>query len=146
MKMFRNFQVKKLIKRIDKNIIVKFGDRLECEPTENTIYIAYTTNKIDKKTFMNYVRELDPQCPFNDITLGILHEVGHCFTHDEDLEDDYNFCVELLSKLYQENKLNDTQLNELYVRLDLETMATKWALDFARENESFVRKLEKLVM
>lgn len=146
MKLFRNLKVKKMLKQIDNTLIIKFGKRLECEPTENTIYIAYTTDKIDRETFMEYVKELDPQCTFDDITLGILHEIGHCFTHNEDLEDDYNLCVELLSKLCQEQMITDTDLNRMYVRLDLEKMATEWALEFARNNREFVQRLAKLVM
>lgn len=145
MGIIRNLKVKRIIKKIDKSIIVKFGRNLECEPTENRIFIAYKTNEVDRKTFMNYVKELDPQCPFDDITLGILHEIGHIFTHDEDLEDDYNFCVELLSKLYQEKKLTDVEINEMYVRLDLEQLATQWAVDFARENELLTMELAKAV-
>ena len=145
MNIIRNLKVKKIIKKIDKNIKVRFGRVLECEPRKNKIFIAYETNEVDKKTFLDYVKELDPQCHFDDITLGILHEIGHIYTYDEDLEDDYASSVKLLSKLYQEHKLTDVQLNELYVRLDLEQLATQWAVNFAKDNEPIVRELAKVI-
>ncbi len=145
MNIIKNLKVKKIIKKIDKNIKVRFGRTLECEPTKNKIFIAYETNEVDRKTFLDYVKELDPQCSFDDITLGILHEIGHIYTYDEELEDDYTFSVNLLSKLYQEHKLTDVQLNELYVRLDLEQLATQWAIDFAKSNELIVKELAKAI-
>jgi hypothetical protein len=145
MKMFRNFQVKRLIKKIDKDIVVKFGDRLECDTENNIIYISYSTDEVDSKTFMEYVKELDADCQFDDITLGILHEIGHCFTYDEEMEYDYNVSLEVLKKLYENKKIDDKIFNELYVRLDLERMATEWALEFARNNKKFVEKLARLV-
>lgn len=145
MKLFRNFQVKKLVKEISPDIKVKFGKRLECEPTEETIYIAYKTNQIDRDTFMEYVKEINSKCHFDDITLGILHEIGHIMTHCEELEEDYNFCVNLLSEMYKSKLIDDFELNRMYVRLDLESEATKWAVDFAMNNQEFAKRLAKVI-
>ena len=141
MNVIKNLKIKRIVKKIDKNIKVKFGKRLECSPEDNTIYIAYKTNEIDKKTFMDFVKELNPQCSYDDITLGILHEIGHCMTYDEEMEEDYTLCVNVLSELYRNEKINETQFNEFYVRLDLEKKATEWAVDFARNNPKITDKL-----
>ena len=69
MKFFKKLKVKKFVKQISPDIKVKFGRALECEPTENTIYVAFKSDEIDKKTFMEYVNELDNTCKFNDIRL-----------------------------------------------------------------------------
>ena len=82
MKLFKKLKVKKFVKQISPDIKVKFGRALECEPTENTIYVSFKSNEIDKKTFMEYVKELDKTCQFNDLVLGILHEIGHIFTYE----------------------------------------------------------------
>jgi hypothetical protein len=145
MKFFKKLKVKKFVKQISPDIKVKFGRALECEPTENTIYVAFKSNEVDKKTFMEYVKELDKNCNFNDIVLGILHEIGHIFTYDENDEEPYLQDTELLSKLYKENMLTDRQVNEFYLRLDMESKATKWAIEFAQANQMFVKKFQEKI-
>ena len=139
MNIIRNLKVKKIIKKIDKNIKVRFGKVLECEPRKNKIFIAYETNEVDKKTFLDYVKELDSQCHFDDITLGILHEIGHIYTYEEQNEEEYRRDTKLLRLLFKEKKLSAKQLNEFYVRLPLEANATKWAIDFAMQNKKFCK-------
>lgn len=145
MKMFKKLKVKKFVKQISPDIKVKFGRALECEPTENTIYVAFKSNEIDKKTFMEYVKEIDKNCQFNDLTLGILHEIGHIFTYDEDDEEPYQKETELLNLLYKEKILSAEELNRFYVRLDMESKATKWAIDFAQANQNFVKEFQEKI-
>jgi hypothetical protein len=139
MNIIKKFYVKQMVKKIDSSIKVKFGKCLECEPTENTIYVNNKTNKIDIITFYDYVKELNNKCNFNSLLLGILHEIGHIYTFNEHDEEEYTRDTELLSLLYQDNKLTDKQINEFYVRLPLESNATKWAIDFAMQNKKFCR-------
>ena len=120
MKLFKKLKVKKFVKQISPDIKVKFGRALECEPTENTIYVSFKSNEIDKKTLMEYVKELDKTCQFNDLVLGILHEIGHIFTYDENDEKPYLQDTELLSLLYKEQMLSSEELNRFYLRLDME--------------------------
>ena len=89
MKFFKKLKVKKFVKQISPDIKVKFGRALECEPTENTIYVAFKSNEIDRKTFMEYVKELDKNCNFNDLVLGILHEICNIFIYYENDEEPY---------------------------------------------------------
>ena len=145
MKFFKKLKVKKFVKKISPDIKVKFGRALECEPTENTIYVAFKSNKVDSETFMEYVKELDSTCQFNDTVLGILHEIGHIFTYDEEDEEPYLKDTELLSMLYKEQMLSDEELNRFYLRLDMETKATKWALEFAKANQMFVSRFQKQI-
>lgn len=139
MNIIKRFYVKQMVKQIDKSIKVKFGKRLECEPTENTIYVNNKTDIIDIVTFRDYVKELNSKCKFNTLLLGILHEIGHIYTYEEQNEEDYNRDTKLLSLLFQEKKLSAKQLNEFYVRLPLEANATKWAIDFAMQNKKFCK-------
>ena len=139
MNIIKRFYVKQMVKQIDKSIKVKFGKCLECEPTENTIYVNNKTDIIDIVTFRDYVKELNSKCKFNTLLLGILHEIGHIYTYEEQNEEDYNRDTKLLSLLFQEKKLSANQLNEFYVRLPLEANATKWAIDFAMQNKKFCK-------
>lgn len=139
MNIIKRFYVKQMVKQIDKSIKVKFGKCLECEPTENTIYVNNKTDIIDIVTFRDYIKELNSKCKFNTLLLGILHEIGHIYTYEEQNEEDYNRDTKLLSLLFQEKKLSAKQLNEFYVRLPLEANATKWAIDFAMQNKKFCK-------
>ena len=139
MNIIKRFYVKQMVKQIDKSIKVKFGKCLQCEPTENTIYVNNKTDIIDIVTFRDYVKELNSKCKFNTLLLGILHEIGHIYTYEEQNEEDYNRDTKLLSLLFQEKKLSAKQLNEFYVRLPLEANATKWAIDFAMQNKKFCK-------
>ena len=139
MNIIKRFYVRQMVKQIDKSIKVKFGKRLECEPTENTIYVNNKTDIIDIVTFRDYVKELNSKCKFNTLLLGILHEIGHIYTYEEQNEEEYTRDTELLSFLFKEKKLSAKQLNEFYVRLPLEANATKWAIDFAMQNKKFCK-------
>lgn len=145
MKLFKKLKVKKFVKQISPDIKVKFGRALECEPIENTIYVSFKSDEIDKKTFMEYVKELDNTCQFNDLVLGILHEIGHIFTYDENDEKPYLQDTELLSLLYKEQMLSAEELNRFYLRLDMESKATKWAIEFAQANKMFVSRFQKQI-
>ena len=139
MNIIKRFYVKQMVKQIDKSIKVKFGKCLQCEPTENIIYVNNKTDIIDIVTFRDYVKELNSKCKFNTLLLGILHEIGHIYTYEEQNEEEYTRDTELLSLLFKEKKLSAKQLNEFYVRLPLEANATKWAIDFAMKNKKFCK-------
>ena len=139
MNIIKRFYVKQMVKQIDKSIKVRFGKCLQCEPTENTIYVNNKTDIIDIVTFRDYVKELNSKCKFNTLLLGILHEIGHIYTYEEQNEEEYTRDTELLSLLFKEKKLSAKQLNEFYVRLPLEANATKWAIDFAMQNKKFCK-------
>ena len=139
MNIIKRFYVKQMVKQIDKSIKVKFGKCLECEPTENTIYVNNKTNIIDIVTFRDYVKELNSKCKFNTLLLGILHEIGHIYTYEEQNEEEYRKDTKLLKLLFKEKKLSAKQLNEFYVRLPLEANATKWAIEFAMKNKKFCK-------
>ena len=139
MNIIKRFYVKQMVKQIDKTIKVKFGKCLQCEPTENTIYVNNKTDIIDIVTFRDYVKELNSKCKFNTLLLGILHEIGHIYTYEEQNEEEYRRDTKLLRLLFKEKKLSAKQLNEFYVRLPLEANATKWAIDFAMQNKKFCK-------
>ena len=139
MNIIKRFYVKQMVKQIDKSIKVKFGKCLQCEPTENTIYVNNKTDIIDIVTFRDYVKELNSKCKFNTLLLGILHEIGHIYTYEEQNEEEYRRDTKLLKLLFKEKKLSAKQLNEFYVRLPLEANATKWAIDFAMQNKKFCK-------
>lgn len=139
MKLFRKHFVRQMVKAIDPTIKVKFGKSLQCDIDNKTIYVAFKTNLIDKITFRDYVRELNSKCRFNTLILGILHEIGHIYTYDEQAEEEWIRDNELLSLLYHKKQIDDIDMNRFYIRIPMESWATEWAIDFAMKNKKFCR-------
>ena len=140
MNIIKRFYVKQMVKQIDKSIKVKFGKCLQCEPTENTIYVNNKTDIIDIVTFRDYVKELNSKCKFNTLLLGILHEIGHIYTYTRFNEIKYNFCTTLIKEI-QAKHTNPKYLNffyNCYFNLKLERLADKWAMDFIKNNQELV--------
>lgn len=141
MKNRKILEAKKLIKSVDSNtkIVIekhKYKRGLTCEPIANTIYLGFRTTKLEDKAFIDLVNELEPnffqKYKISLWLLSVLHEIGHIQTHQEELEDDYNFCVDFLNELRLNNEITDKEQSEYYVRLDLEKMATQWAIDYVK--------------
>ena len=138
-------KIKKMIKQIDNSIKVKYGKILECEPENAVVYIGFKNTELENRTFRDYVNELQPDCIFNDLLLGILHEIGHIYTLDEADETEYLKDTELLNQLYRNDLISDEQRQYFYLRLPLESKATKWGLDFTRENENCCKQGNKII-
>ena len=139
MKIFRKHYVKQMVKAIDPTIKVKFGKSLQCDIDNKTIYVAFKTNAVDKITFRDYVREINSKCKFNTLILGILHEIGHIYTWDEQAEEEWQRDNELLSLLYHKKQIDAVDMNRFYIRISMESWATEWAVDFAMRNKKFCR-------
>lgn len=145
MKWIEKYYVKKMIKKIDKKIKVKFGSILECDTENDVVYVTDVADEIDCVTFKKFVKELNPKIEYNTLLLGILHEIGHIFTKDEVDEEQYLKDVSLLEMLYRTGQLTDRDVNYFYVRLPLEKRATEWALEFATRNRSFCQYYQKKI-
>ncbi len=137
--------VKKFVKIIDKNIKVKKGKALQCDIENKIIYVAFESDEIDIETFLELVNELNPKCKYNDIILGILHEIGHIYTYTEENEREWDKDNALLEELFKKNMISARDFNRLYVRLPLEQNATQWAIDFAMMNQKFMDEYSKII-
>lgn len=137
MNIIKYLKAKKMIKIINKEIKVRYAKRLECEPDNAKVYVGFKNNKMENDTFRDYVNELTSNCKYNDLLLGILHEIGHVYTIDQVSEEEYLKDVELLLSLRKEHLISAKQMNYFYLRLPLESIATKWAIEFAKLNPQF---------
>lgn len=141
MKNQKIYLAKKLIKSIDKDIRIiverkKYSRGLACLPTEKTVFLGFRATDLENKAFVDLVNELQPNFfqdyPVSLWLMGVLHEVGHIKTHQDALENDYNNNVQMLEQLVELGVITEKQQNEFYVRLDLEQMATQWAIDYIK--------------
>lgn len=92
-------------------------------------------------------RDFYTRCPasrgFADITLSLLHELGHNETLD-DLPEDYDRVKEL-AKVYVECKGNVGKCVAKYLTLPDEWLATQWAVDWLKnpENRKAAKRFER---
>ena len=144
-----------LINLIDDEIQVEFEEQpteygLACEPEEKVIYIGMRTTPIEEKAFFDYVNELDNEFlqkfPINHYIISILHEVGHCETHEEEQEEEYNFNTELLNTMEEQGFLSKEDQCKFYVRLTLEKWATQWAIEFIKNNYLLCKQFEDRII
>lgn len=150
-----NKGIEKLIKLIDNEIEIEFEENplefgLACNPSEKVVYIGMRTTPTEEKAFFDYVNKLDKDFlktyPINHYIISILHEVGHCETHEEEEEEEYNINTELLYTMEEQGFLTKQQQCELYVRLTLEKWATKWAIDFIKNNYLLCKHFENEII
>lgn len=144
-----------LIKIIDSEIQVEFEEQpteygLACEPEEKIIYIGMRTTPLEEKAFFDYVNELDDEFlqkfPINHYIISILHEVGHCKTHEEEQEENYIFETKLLNDMEEMGLMSKQDQCELYVRLTLEKWATQWAIKFIKNNYLLCKQFENRII
>ena len=130
-----------LINLIDNEIQVEFEEQpteygLACEPEEKALF--------------DYVNELDNEFlqkfPINHYIISILHEVGHCETHEEEQEEEYNFNTELLNTMEEQGFLTKEDQCKFYVRLTLEKWATQWAIEFIKNNYLLCKQFEDRII
>lgn len=144
MNIIKKIGIKRFVREIDKDIKVKFQKYdMECDVYEDTLYIGKTYDSRNDRFFMEFVKELNPDCNVHVFPLSILHEIGHIMTWDEDAADDKDMLYALLKISFDESKKDDAALKEyddMYFRIPLEQNATQWGIDFAMAHPELIEK------
>lgn len=149
MNIIEKMAIRKFVKSIDKDIKVKFQKYdMECDVYDEVVYIGKTFDERTDKFFMNFVKELNPNCNYdNCFLLSLLHEIGHIMTWDEDDSDEKDVIYGLLRTQFDAEEIDDRRLQEydnLYFRIPLELNATQWGIDFAMANPDIMKKYDWL--
>lgn len=135
------------IKNIDENINVVFHNgALECDIEEETVYIGNQMADEEDNLFLDFVKELNSKCNYNAFILGILHEVFHIITYDEELDRDRDEQYALLKAAYHFNILDKKSLNKEYFKIPLELNATQCGIDFAMNNQELMDKYNDIIV
>lgn len=127
--MKREKAMKKLVKSITgKNIKLKKSDRWETNWTSK-IWWADDEGANDSKEFRAFFVS---RCPagnnYSDITISLLHEVGHMMCVNE------SFGIE-----------SDATTNQEYFITHDEWLATKWAIEYLINHPKKLKKFEKRI-
>ena len=78
--------------------------------------------------------------------MGILHEVFHIITYDEELDRDRHEQYTLLKAAYYFNILDKKSLNREYFKIPLELNATEAAIDWAMHHTQIMDIFNKIIM
>lgn len=144
MNIFKKIAIKKLVKSINPDIKIKFQKQeMECDIDEEIVWIG-ATDKLTDKLFMNYIKELNPNCNASCLLLSILHEVGHIETYDEEEMEQRDFYYGILQLNAKNTDMPIEELCDAYFRLPAETEATQWAIDFITNNPGIIEKYKIL--
>ena len=106
----------------------------ECDLEKEIIYIPIEANQEDTDMFMHFIEQEYKEYKLDPIVMGILHEVGHIMTYDEDLDKAREIAVLRMRLNFNNFELSLEEYNFNYFKLPAELNATNWAIDFYRNN------------
>ena len=145
--MRRRKAIKKLIKSINKNIKVVFHKgQLECDIINKIVYVGSKNSDIADRLFSDFVKENCSECKYNAFLMGILHEVGHIMTWNEELDKDRDEQYSLMKVAYKLGLYDADTLNKEYFKIPLELNATKWGIEYAMSHRRKMNKLDKKII
>jgi hypothetical protein len=111
---------------------------------EETFEIRYNLEELTSKGHTQFRKDFEKRCPmargFSDITISLLHELGHHACGDNEYED-YNREEEL--KFIEQ--LPKEMINLFYFLLPDEMDATNWAIEWLQKpnNRKIAKQFEK---
>lgn len=141
--------IRNFVKEINNEIVVKIspGKTWECQIP--TYRLRLGKKKLDIEDFYWY-NWFSQQDFFTDILINknvfsLLHEIGHFETFDVNEWLDRNNKVPQLANEYYKGTLTYEELNYKYWELTNEYKATKWAIEFYKNNQEKCNELAKSV-
>lgn len=142
MKLFKMYYIRRMTKAIDPEIRVKRGQLLETDLARNIIYVSFKNDPLGMSEFRKYLDRNDAQARINTLMYGILHEIGHIETYDEEIEDESYEKYVILTGLFQAEAINCADFQKMYMELPQEAAATAWAIDFVNFHPNFTKEMQ----
>jgi len=156
--------VENFLKNFDKEIIVIYSDKFNYNVYNHAIHLGldlFTENNplisnpeyIEEHIFLLKLNgyDFEPYCSYE--TFNLLHEMGHAQMRR--LYKNFNF-IELVKKYlqtqelyniaYDNEEIDDFELQELHMSEPLEKDANAWAYQFILENKEIVKQFDKQFM
>ena len=125
--------ITEFVHTIDSSIQIDFDDDFCADMVNKVIYIESKEHSQEEELIQNFVQEkfnilMDP------FLIGILHEVGHIMTYDEQKNDERSILYSLLAMGY--NKEHYEEYSNMYFSIPAEFEATKWAVNYYTNNKN----------
>ena len=125
------------------------ADIVENQSEYDELDVYYNLDELfseSSKLFRNYWTEICPMLKgFSDVTISLLHELGHLETNEEIRPDFPVFARELAMLAIEDRVTDNTERNNLYFALPDEKAATEWAITWLSDagNRRKAKKFEK---
>ena len=130
---------------IDTNIQVAKSYRFECDTDEEIIYLSNKRwIKLDEY-FDKWYQKQDFYTPINYTLICILHEIGHIMTKDDDLLEQGYKLNKMYNFMYEMESITEEELNFAYFDIPSELLATKWGVQFYKDNRELCNELAEMV-
>lgn len=126
------------VNKIDEFIDVEEDDRFCVDIEREIIYITDSFSEREDKIWSAFLKK-EFNINYDPYVMSILHEIGHIKTYTEDLNTERNLIYFLLQMKYEED--NFEEFNNEYFKIPMEYNATKWAVEFYRNNYEFCTEL-----
>ena len=139
MKYIRDF-----IKNINPDYRVRYGNVFEVDIPEEKIFITLNKHKEEDEMVQKFL-EKEYGKRYNSFIIGLLHEVGHIETFEEDLDEERDFVYSLLKIDFNNGNSDIEKFNNMYFCIPAEYNATAWAVNYyethLQECQELARKL-----
>lgn len=130
---------------IDDEIIIKQGKRYETDVPNKVIYLGYKNYTELDEFFENWFQKQEFYTPIYDKLITILHEIGHIKCDTTETEEERAILDGAFHFIYEQGQISLEELNHAYFEIPAETNATKWGVDFYKNNTDLCEKFAELV-
>lgn len=137
--------IKAFVSLIDPEIKVHMsGDEFYCIIDEKLVNIPFASNPEDDRLFCEFVFDKFGVV-VNPYLMGILHEIFHIVTYDENLDKDRDILYFMLQLDFDEERYEE--FTRMYFSIPSEFEATKGAVSYYLAHkdycDNFIKQLEK---
>lgn len=130
-----NNAVRAFVDEINPSIKVRITrDEFYAICDKNLINVSTQENTYGDWVFCNFIKKrfgID----INPFLIGILHEIGHIMTYDEQLDSERSILYYLLQIDYKSDQIEE--FSDMYFQIPAEFEATKWAVNYYLSNKDF---------
>lgn len=134
--------IRKFIKNINPEYRVKYGNVFEVDIPEEKIFITLNKHQEEDEMVQKFLeREYGKR--YNSFIIGLLHEVGHIETFDEELDEERDLAYGLLKINFNDGNSDIEKFNDMYFRIPAEYSATAWAVNYYETHLQECQELAK---
>jgi len=127
--------VRSFVHSINPKIKVRIShDEFYAECGNNLINICIGRNGMEDEIFDDFIQRKFG-ISVNPFLMGILHEVGHIMTFDEDLDQDRSILYFMLQINFKEERWKE--YSDMYFQIPAEFEATTWAVNYYLSHKDY---------
>lgn len=117
------------------NVEVSYDfDEFWCDIDENIINVGMDTDTYGDRLIQQFIFEKFG-VKMNPFLIGVLHEIGHFMTYDEELDKDRSILYYMIQINYTVAQLKE--YSYMYFSIPAEFEATKWAVNYYLSHKEY---------